>query len=489
MSSKKRVLIIADYYIRSTGYARVASSIMLHLKDKYDIGHLGVSDIPINPDIKHPIDYYTVLKNHGKCCGKGDIIEHRPKDSNVTQYLVPTLSVPHHKDQNFCNRAPNIESDLYGQDSCFFVIQHFKPDIVIPINDIWGLYHYNYLLNRNNYIFAPYLAIDSECFPAKINPQKPNMPIIDTLKFVSGTNKVIVFTEFAKNTLNETVKLITGDKEANNIAIIPHGVDRNLFKPLDNKSELREKYFHLSPDKDIFLLGVVSRNQVRKSFDLLMMSLKIFIDRYEKPNKKLLCHFHCAMEDRMGWDLVHLAKYYGVLDRCIFDNKLMPGMGVPEPILNEIMNSYNAHILLSTAEGWGLSILETMSAGIPNIVSNFSAHGDWTEDAVLKVKIAAKFHEVRTNHRRAIADVNHAAKQINLLYNSPKLCREYSKKSIQLADKLQWKNVCDKWIELIDSFDISKFTEDRYNSEIINNKLIPEFPKNPINTEFELLEI
>jgi len=873
--SKKRILIVSDAYSRKTGYSRVSSSIMYNLNKHYTIGHLGVSDVPLENNFNSPMHYYTVLKNHGKCCGKGDIIEYRPKDTKDVKYLIPTLSVPEHKDQNFCPRATNMETDLYGQDSSFFVIQHFKPDIVIPINDIWGLYHYNYLLNRKHFVFMPYLAIDSECFPLQISPQKPSMPVIDTLQFVKGTNKVVVFTDFAKDTLDEAITLATGSGKANNIEIISHGVDRNLFKPLDNKEELREKYFHITPESDIFLIGCLGRNQIRKGFDLLIMAMRIFIDKYEKPGRKLMCHFHCAMKDRMGWDLVHLAKYYNVLDRCIFDNKLVPGFGVPEPVLNEIINTYDSHIMLSTSEGFcsfgdtsiltpegiknldefkngdlvwthtgniekvlkplsreysgrmcgfkyrgssrtvwftpnhrllvannllekdwipasminknhylclpkpkvqkyepiintkdiiekysdykvtdhngslygiktllnGLTkhntkskpfptilnidefdceffgnyiaegsggqgdikisinstaddiirsntkrfaskfnfkcssyimernrenvsivsttigaffkcfrqkahrkkipielfnilcgnpnlcksflngvfegdgycsekngavyttvsetlayqikflfltlgiysniyctirkvhrdsfvvqisdpinfrkckefidrcacieynrkitnrffkedekyfyipirslhtkeysgkvynlsvekdesyitdgfavhnclpILETMSAGIPNIISNFSAHGSWTKDSALKVKVAAKFHEVRTNHRRALCDVEHAAKQISLLYNSPKLCRDYSRRSIDIAEELQWSTVCEDWKTLIDSIEIPDSNPDRYDALVINKNSIPEFPNDPISTEFNLLEI
>ena len=93
------------------------------------------------------------------------------------------------------------------------------------------------------------------------------MPVIDTLQFVKGTNKVVVFTDFAKDTLDEAITLATGSGKANNIGIISHGVDRNLFRPLDNKEELREKYFHITPESDIFLIGCLGRNQIRKGFD------------------------------------------------------------------------------------------------------------------------------------------------------------------------------------------------------------------------------
>jgi len=219
----------------------------------------------------------------------------------------------------------------------------------------------------------------------------------------------------------------------------------------------------MNPD-EIFLIGSVNRNQPRKRLDAIMQILKILIDKYEKPDgKRFYVHFHCAIEDSHGWDLPWLSRYYGVENRVILDPNLKPGVGVPDHILNYIMNSYDVHLVPTNSEGWGLSILETMACGIPNVISDYSAHGDWAKGSALMIKLAARIHEPITNHIKGIIDVEHAAEQIASLYNDHKLQKEYRKKSFQLAEKLQWKNVCEEWNLLLNNMDITNLSPTRYD--------------------------
>jgi glycosyltransferase involved in cell wall biosynthesis len=410
------------------------------------------------------------------------------KKSGTTTHLVPNLKVTGVSE--YCPRGTNVPLDVFAQDSAFYIIQHYQPDIVMPINDVWALYSFNFLRNRKNFYFMPYLAVDSECFPLEINTQKPGLPPIDTIRFLGATNKTVVFTDFARETINVTTRIALGGKVPNNMDVIPHGVDTAMFRPLEGRrDELRERFFGIKPEDKVFVIGCVQRNQPRKRMDAMFQTLRIFIDKYEQPNKKAVIHFHCAMKDNLGWDLPWLARYYGVVDRCIFDNKLAPGFGVPGDVLNEIFNSYDVHMTLTNSEGWGLPILETMAAGVPNIITDYSAHGDWATDTALKVKLSAKIHEVKTNHIKGIADIEHAAKQLSLLYNSDKMIREYQRKSLKLAKELDWKNVCDKWRNLINDIDVSHFEDNRYDVSTIKPETIQDIPSNPVTTEFELVEV
>jgi glycosyltransferase involved in cell wall biosynthesis len=269
--------------------------------------------------------------------------------------------------------------------------------------------------------------------------------------------------------------------------IIPHGVDQTIFKPLANKAELREKYFNYKDNT--FLIGCVARNQPRKRLDAIFQVLAILKKKYELKNRPIKCHFHCAIEDKMGNNLLWLAKYYDVVEMCVFDNRLKPGFGVHPQMLNEIFNCYDSHLLLTNSEGWGLPIIETMAAGIPNVISNYSAHADWSKDAALKVKLVAKVHEIKTDHIKGIVDIEHAAKQISLLYQSDKMCKDYSNRSVSLATKLNWDNIGPDWIKLFDEFDTSDLKDGRYDIIKKDFSDFPAIPEDPINTPFKLMEL
>lgn len=471
--SKKRILFISDSVKRRTGYSTVARNIIQRMAatGKYEIAQLGFSDVPL--PVGYDIHYYSQLKEHKDCCKKGTVVEYVSKDNPKIQYLIPQIkdcTMASHDNQNACIQGQNLVQDHYGYDSCYFVIQHFKPDIVIPINDIWGLYNLNHLKNRPCYKFVPYLAIDSDClFPMLIPPeQRQGLPPIDTIRTIGSANKTIVFTNWAKDVINKTCRIVTNGRELTNIEIIPHGVDTSVWKPLspEDRKAARLKYFGLN--ENTFLIGVLARNQPRKRFDAIFMAMRRFIDRnYEKYGRRIMCYMHAPLSDNIGWDLQWLSTYYGLTDRVIFDKNLQPGMGPSEENLNEIINCFDVHMLLANSEGWGLPMLETAAAGVPNIVTDYSAHADWGKNTLLMCKIGAYEHEPRTGFIKAIADVDHAAHQLNLLYSSKKMCQEYSKRGVALGKKLDWDNIGKMWETTLDSIDVSDLKEDRYNNPAV----------------------
>lgn len=489
MSEKKRVLIVSDSCTRNTGYGIVSRNIIKNLiaTDKYIIGQLGLAGTPTPPQF--PIYHYSQIRNHKNCCGKNNCIElHNPFTQKI-EYIELDVFTKNHPDQKICSRGEPSPDDKYGYNSIYYIVNHFQPDIVIPINDIWGLYNIAHLKNRKHFKLLSYLAIDSECmFPVIKSPDK-YLPNIQPNVVLESMDKTVFFLPWAKNVVNKTIKLIT-KTELSNTEIIPHGVDREIWKPLSNKNTLREKYFGIKPNSNVFLIGSLHRNQPRKRLDSIIQTLKIFINKYEKTSK-VMCYFHCSLGDPMGWNLPWLADYYGVKDRCIFDKNIKPGQGPDDTTLNEIINCFDVHLSLTNSEGWALTILETMSAGIPNICSNYSAHAQWGKEAIIPVKIASYEHESRTGFLKANVDIEDAAKQLKLVYESKEFRNDYIQKGIKLASKLEWKDVCKKWINLIDETNITDLKPDRYIKYNIDPKNIPikNIPENPTEQEFELLEL
>jgi glycosyltransferase involved in cell wall biosynthesis len=305
---------------------------------------------------------------------------------------------------------------------------------------------------------------------------RPGLPPIDSVRTIGSANKAVVFTNWAKEVINKTCRIVTGGKELNNLEVIPHGVDTRVWRPLsdEKKLELRQKYFGFG--NEVFLIGTVARNQPRKRLDANMMMIKRFLEMgHEKTGKKIMCYFHSSLNDQqIGWDLKWLSAYYGISDRLIFDKNLQPGMGPTEDQLNEIVNCFDVHVLLPNSEGWCLPVLETAAAGIPNLVTKYSAHADWGKDTLMFCKVGAYEHEPRTNFIKAIADTDHAAHQLNLLYSSKELRKDYSKKGIALGKKLDWSNIQPMWEELFNKIDISDLKENRYQDLGVLPQQVPQ---------------
>ena len=65
------------------------------------------------------------------------------------------------------------------------------------------------------------------------------------------------------------------------------------------------------------------------------------------------------------------------------------------------------------------------------------------------------------------------AKQLELLYNSTKMCKDYSNRGIKLGEKLQWDKVTDIWVNELNAIPLD-FKEDRFKDidpEIVTREL------------------
>ena len=174
----------------------------------------------------------------------------------------------------------------------------------------------------------------------------------------------------SKQTVNIN-HLVLGEKVKDKmICYVPHGLNHEIFKPLDkDNEELIEFKKGLYGDKKIeFAVLFNSRNIRRKSVPDTLTAFKLFLDSLpkEKANK---CAFmlHTQPIDEHGTDLYAVRDMLFTDDECsqiYFSDQRMSASDV-----NLIYNLSDAVILLSSNEGWGLSLTEAMMCGKP-IIAN-----------------------------------------------------------------------------------------------------------------------
>ncbi len=246
----KRVLIISDSVFRQTGYSTVTKSILDNIDPSFKIAQLGVSHFPVDYQATNiNIDYYSpIMKHENDGCGyNGLAIEHYNSDTKTVEQFQPTVNLDPITGL-ICKNGMGNPQDAYNFDSAFYVIEHFKPDIVIAINDIWGMYKLAFLKNRSKFKLISYLAVDSECFPVVIKNQEE----INTMQFIENVDKLIVFTKWAKRTINTTAQIALGRK-FDNIEVIEHGVDLTKFNNLDSRDDIIDQIFKLDPKKVLYM--------------------------------------------------------------------------------------------------------------------------------------------------------------------------------------------------------------------------------------------
>ena len=169
-------------------------------------------------------------------------------------------------------------------------------------------------------------------------------------------------------------KVVLGDKAKDKIIkYIPHGINEENFFPINQKhfeysNFIKFKNDFLKNKEYDFILLWNSRNIQRKCVPNLMLSWKIFIDSLEEEKaKKCSLILHTQPIDDVGTDL------YAVKDMLFGNDKkyniIFSAKKLSTPEMNYLYNLSDVNILISSNEGWGLSLTEAMMAGKP-IIAN-----------------------------------------------------------------------------------------------------------------------
>ena len=176
----------------------------------------------------------------------------------------------------------------------------------------------------------------------------------------------------SKQTVNIN-KLVLGPKaEYKIIEYVPHGVNHKVFRPLSEEEKSTKEFLEFKNNifkgKEFeFVLFFNSRNIRRKQIPDTILAFRHFVDRLPKDKaKKCLLLLHTQPVDEHGTDLPAVIDLLCPEDYC--NVYFTGGMFDPER-MNWLYNLADAQILLTSNEGWGLSLTEALVVGLP-IIAN-----------------------------------------------------------------------------------------------------------------------
>jgi len=193
----------------------------------------------------------------------------------------------------------------------------------------------------------------------------------------------------SKQTLNIN-KIALADKIENKIlSYVPHGINENVFFPIDkNNPKLIEAKKAIFKDKEYdFILMFNSRNIRRKSIPDTLAAFKLFLDKLPKEKAdKCAILLHTQPVDEHGTDLYAVRDMLFNEEQC--SQIYFSDQRLSSPDINLLYNLADVGILLSSNEGWGLSLTEAMMCGkmiIGNVSGGmqdqmrFSHNGKWID--------------------------------------------------------------------------------------------------------------
>ena len=164
-------------------------------------------------------------------------------------------------------------------------------------------------------------------------------------------------------------ELVLGEKAKDKIIeYVPHGLNENIYRPLSEEEIEGFKNSFTQFNGKEFILFFNSRNIRRKQIPDTMLAFRYFLDMLprEKAEKCLfVIHTDSIISDH-GTDLEAVRK---ILLKDYPNSVYFSTSKLDPTELNKLYNLADAQILLTSNEGWGLSLTEAILAGTP-IIAN-----------------------------------------------------------------------------------------------------------------------
>jgi len=430
---KLKVLFHTDSPLAKTGFGRSAKALLSYLykTKKYDIHQYCCSTQWSDPNLKR------VPWNAFGCM---------PDDRNEIARI---------------SQDPNQQRLLgYGGHYIDKAVEEVKPDVVVSVQDIWGI---DFTLekpwfNKVNSVY--WTTLDS-------------LPILDSAnKAASKMQNFWVWSNFAEKDMKsrgfDNVKTVHGCIEASN------------FKKLSvlKRQELRQQNQISQSD---FIVGFVFRNQLRKSVPNLMEGFAEFQKKNVKTSAKLLLHTSW----NEGWNIFKLADQYGVKRSDILTTHVCKncksyevkeykgenapckvcgtkdglvttgvGLGVTEDQLCEVYNLMDVYCHPFTSGGQEIPIQEAKLCELVTLVTNYSCGEEMCEPEAQSLELGwTKYTEHGTEFIKASTSPFSIAKQLTkVLTMKPETKNKMGEQARQwVIDNFSAESVGKKFEEFFDS--------------------------------------
>ena len=335
---RKRILLLTDDIRFPSGVGNVGKEIVTHTSHRYNWYNVGAA-------IKHP-DMGKIL----------DISADISKEAGITDAEVFI--------------QPN---NGYGDPIMFRnILKQRQIDAVFLITDPR---YFEWLFQIENEVRSKIPIIYLNIWDNYPTPMynKGFYESVDTLLGIS------------KQTVNIN-QLVLGDKaETKIIDYVPHGMNTKSFYPIKDGDAEFEDFKTKAGAQDMdFILFFNSRNIRRKQIPDTILAWKYFLDKLPKEKAdKCMFILHTEITSNAGTDLMAVTN--ALMDKYK-DNIKFSTQKLPVKHLNHLYNMADAQILLTSNEGWGLSLTEALLTGTPIIANvtggmqdqmRFSANGEW----------------------------------------------------------------------------------------------------------------
>ena len=350
---RKKILLICDDIRVHSGVATVAKEIVLGTAHHFNWVNLAGA-------IKHP---------------------EKGKKFDLSQSINGVIGID---DSN----VMVIPTDGYGNPQILRdLLREHKPDALMLITDPR---YFTWVFQMESEIRKQcpitYLNIWDD-YPAPMY----NRPFYEACDLLMG---------ISKQTVNINRLVLEEAAESRILRYVPHGLNENIFKPVDKDDPMLINFKKnlLKNRPSDFMLFFNSRNIRRKQIPDALLAFRVFLDGLPEEKAKR-CHFvlHTEPSSDHGTDLVACVEY--MFGEKYPNNVIFSTKKYPQQELNLLYNSADAQILLTSNEGWGLTLTESLLVGNPIIANVTGGMQDQMRFVDADGKWFTPSAEIPSNHR------------------------------------------------------------------------------------------
>jgi len=239
------------------------------------------------------------------------------------------------------------------------------------------------------------------------------------------------------------------------LSLIYHGVDVDVFRPLDEeKRVLRAKIEAYPPiPEDCFLFVCTAANFGQRK--CLPQLLYVF-SKVVKECRDAHLYLHTTPNARRGFDLPMLVEELGLKDRVHF-----PPSNILFPISDEdfatIYNAADVYVSLSQIEGFGLPLLEAAACGVPLIAHGGGAQqeivegaGGWVVESVERDVWVEFPSYVPTLQQNPCPNLRDAVEKMIFAASHPEECERRGRRAREFALNFDWRRISQQWLSLLE---------------------------------------
>ena len=205
-----------------------------------------------------------------------------------------------------------------------------------------------------------------------------------------------------------------------------------------------------------FVVGCVATNMgLRKRLERLIEAFAL----YNKSNRDSLLHIHTSLSSR-GLPLLDIINKHGILDSVILSYGEYP-FSISDRAINQLYNYFDINATASGAEGFGMTHLESMAVGIPQVAPNFGTFPELlgeNERGLLASVAATQLTENGTI--RCLVDVDSLADKMEALCMDANLRNKLGAAGVEWAKQFTWDQEVKQWDRvLVEGEEVLKITQ------------------------------